>query len=62
MDFSSLTVSGLSARMKQMDGDVIDCLDSFLSDTGVGVLGLRLVFDEESEAYLLDWHFGFPEE
>ena len=48
--------------MKQMDHDVVHCLDCFLSDTGVGVVGLNLSFDEESEEYLLDWYFAFPEE
>ena len=61
-DFPNLTTSELSARMKKMDHDVIHCLDCFLSDTGVGVLGLRLSFNEESEEYILDWHFAFPEE
>lgn len=62
MDFPNLTTSELSARMKEMDHDVIHLLDCFLSDTGVAVLGLRLSFNEESEEYILDWHFAFPEE
>jgi len=62
METTNLTISELSARMKQMDHDVLHCLDCFLSDTGVAVLGLRLSFDEESEEYLLDWHFALPEE
>jgi hypothetical protein len=62
MEMPNLTTSELSARMKQMDHDVIDCLDSFLLDTGVAVTGLNLSFDEESEEYLLDWHFAFLEE
>jgi hypothetical protein len=48
--------------MKEMDHDVVHRLDCFLSDTGVAVIGLNLSFDEESEEYLLDWHFAFPEE
>jgi hypothetical protein len=52
--FPNLTTSELSARMKEMDHDVIHCLDCFLSDTGVLVLDLRLSFDRESEDYLLD--------
>jgi hypothetical protein len=62
MDFPNLTTSELSARMKQMDHDVVHCLDCFLSDTGVAVTGLSLSFDEETEEYLLDWHFAFLEE
>ena len=62
MDFPNLTIPELHTRMKQMDHDVVHCLDCFLSDTGVGVVGLNLSFDEESEEYLLDWHFAFPEE
>ena len=62
MDFPNLTTSELSARMKEMDHDVIHLIDCFLSDTGVAVLGLRLSFNEESEEYILDWHFAFPEE
>jgi hypothetical protein len=62
METPNLTTSEFYARMKQMDLDVIDCLDSFLLDTGVGVAGLRLSFSKESEEYLLDWHFVFPEE
>jgi len=62
MKTSNLTTSELSTRMKQMDHDVAHCLDCFFSDTGIAVLGLRLSFDEESEKYLLDWHFAFPEE
>jgi hypothetical protein len=62
MDFPNLTTSELFARMKEMDLDVIHSLDCFLSDTGVAVLELRLSLDKESEEYLLDWHFGFPEE
>jgi hypothetical protein len=62
MDFPNLTIPELHARMKQMDHDVVHCLDCFLSDTGVGVVGLSLSFDEETEEYLLDWHFAFPEE
>ena len=62
MEVPNLTISELSARMKQMDHDVLHCLDCFLSDTGVAVLGLRLSFDEISEEYVLDWHFAFPEE
>ena len=61
-DFPNLTTSELSARMKELDHDVVHCLDCFLSDTGVAVLGLRLSLDKESEEYLLDWHFAFPEE
>jgi hypothetical protein len=60
--FPDLTVSGLRARMKQMDEDIVDCLDSFLSETGVGVLGLIVSFNEESQEYLLDWHLTFLEE
>jgi hypothetical protein len=48
--------------MKEMDFNVAHCLDCFLSDTGLAVVGLNLSFDEESEEYLLDWHFAFPEE
>ena len=62
MDFPNLTTSEFYARMKQMDHDVVHCFDCFLSDTGVAVAGLRLSFDEETEEYLLDWHFAFPEE
>ena len=62
MDFPNLTTSELYARMKQMDHDVVHCLDCFFSDTGLAVVGLTLSFDEESEGYLLDWHFAFPEE
>ena len=62
METPNLTTSELYARMKQMDHDVLYCLDCFLSDTGVAVVGLNLSFDEESEEYLLDWHFAFPEE
>ena len=61
-DFPNLTTSEFSARMKEMDHDVIHCLDCFLSDTGVAVLDLCLSFNEESEEYILDWHFAFPEE
>ena len=62
MDFPNPTIPELFARMKQMDHDVVHCLDCFLSDTGVAVTGLSLSFDEESEEYLLDWHFAFLEE
>ena len=62
METPNLTISELSARAKQMDHDVLHCLDCFLSDTGVGVVGLRLSFDEETAEYLLDWQFAFPEE
>lgn len=62
MGMPNLTTSELSDRMKQMDHDVLHCLDCFLSDTGVAVVGLNLSFDEESEEYLLDWHFAFLEE
>ena len=62
METPNLTISELSARAKRMDDDVVHCLDCFLSDTGVAVVGLRLSFDEETEEYLLDWHFAFPEE
>ena len=62
METPNLTTSELSARMKQMDHDVLHCLDCFFSDTGVAVLGLRLSFDETSEEYVLDWHLAFPEE
>ena len=62
MDLPNLTIPELHARMKQMDHDVVHCLDCFLSDTGVGVVGLNLSFNEETEEYLLDWHFAFPEE
>ena len=62
METPNLTTSELSARMKQMDLDVLHCLDCFLSDTGVAVLGLQLSFNEESEEYILDWHLAFPEE
>lgn len=62
MEMPNLTIPELHARMKQMDHDVCHCFDCFLSDTGVGVVGLNLSFDEETEEYLLDWHFAFPEE
>jgi hypothetical protein len=62
METPNLTMSELHARMKQMDHDVLHCLDCFLSDTGVAVVGLNLSFDEESEEYLIDWHFAFLEE
>jgi hypothetical protein len=62
MDIPNLSTSELYARMKQMDHDVVHCFDCFLSDTGVAVAGLHLSFDEETEEYLLDWHFVFPEE
>jgi len=48
--------------MKQLDHDVVHLFDCFASDTGVDVLGLYLSFDEESERYVLDWHFAFLEE
>jgi hypothetical protein len=60
--FPDLTVSGLRERMKQMDEDVVNCLDSFLAETGIGVIGLKLSFNEESEEFLLDYHLDFPEE
>jgi hypothetical protein len=62
MDFPNLTTSELAARMKQMDDDIIDCLDSFLCDTGVGIVGLTLSFNEESQEYILDWHLAFLQE
>ena len=62
MEMPNLTTSKLYACMKEMDHDVVYLLDCFLSDTGVAVIGLNLSFDEESEEYLLDWHFAFPEE
>jgi hypothetical protein len=62
MEMPNLTISELYARMKEMDFNVTHCLDCFLSDTGLAVVGLNLSFDEESEEYLLDWHFAFPEE
>jgi hypothetical protein len=62
METPNLTTSELYARMKQMDDDVLHCLDCFLSDTGVAVVGLNLSFDEEIEEYLFDWHFTFLEE
>ena len=62
MDIPNLSTSEFCARMKQMDHDVVHCFDCFLSDTGVAVAGLHLSFDEETEEYLLDWHFAFPEE
>ena len=62
MNAPDLTTSELYARMKKMDDELIHCLDCFLSDTGVAVVGLNLSFDEQSEEYLLDWHFVFPEE
>ena len=61
-DIPNLTTSEFSARMKRMDLDVVHCLDCFLSDTGVEVIGLNLSFDKEAEGYLLDWHFAFLEE
>jgi len=62
MEMPNLTTSELYARMKELDLDVVHCFDCFLSDTGVAVVGLNLSFDEESEEYLLDWHFAFLEE
>jgi len=62
MNFPNLTTSEFYARMKQLDHDVVHLFDCFASDTGVDVLGLHLSFDEESERYVLDWHFAFLEE
>lgn len=42
-----LTTKELSARMKELDSDIVRCLADFIADTGVLVSDLFVTWDDE---------------
>ena len=54
-----LTTSQLTSRMKELDSEIVHCLDNFLRDTDVAVIGMRLHLDDCHE-YSIQYEFTFP--
>jgi hypothetical protein len=55
-----LTTSQLSARMKELDSQIVGCLAEFITDTGILVSDAFLNWDDE-HGYVLHYCLVYPD-
>lgn len=56
-----LTTKELSLRTKKLDTEIVHCLDNFLRDTDVAVIGMDIHLNDCYE-YDIQYHFAFADE
>ena len=56
-----LTTKELSLRMKELDNEIVHCLDNFFRDTNVAVIGMGIYLND-SHDYEILYQFAFADE